>query len=319
MKVKLLAGLIAAAASLMAGQAQAGAVGIANMNVTGLGFAAPGAPTITITNESRTGSATSDYNGVAGTNVGPSSQTLGGAVTVDITNRCAGACNLIPGGTYNGTGTGGRENATNHIAVPGSANYALGDMFISGTALSGSVVGGNQIAGLTRADAVATGPNNGGGANATILNSGRLTGTFQVGTTFTSAIALQVDAFIQAWIDPAGDPSNTTSASAGYSWNINITGSDGTSLNFAPADLNKSFSASDSLFNAATKFSTGGPALYFSDVRTYTAGVIYQFTINQSSNATVSEKSPLPEPAGLALVSIAVLGAGVASRRRKSA
>ena len=75
MKFKVLAGLVAAAASLMAGQAQAGAVGIANMNVTALGFAAPNAPTINITNESRTGTAAASYNGNPATGVGANSIT----------------------------------------------------------------------------------------------------------------------------------------------------------------------------------------------------------------------------------------------------
>ncbi|MFT7724569.1 MAG: PEP-CTERM sorting domain-containing protein [Roseateles sp.] len=309
MKFKVLAGLVATAASLMASQAQAGAVGIANMHVTGLGFAAPGAPTLTISGESRTGNATASYNGVVAGGAGPNAITANGAVDVDVKNRCAGACD---GSLYNGT-NGGLENATNHISVPGGANYALGDMFISGTALGGS------ISGLTRADAVVTGPTNFGGANSTIGNSGRITGSFTVGTTFTSALFVNVDAFIQAWVDPLTPAGDDVNAFAGYGWNMSILGSDGSVLEFAPADMNKSYSASDSLFNAATQFSTNGTKTYLSDAFTFKAGVAYQFAINQSSNATAYDKSPLPEPASLALLGVAALGAGFASRRRKAA
>lgn len=311
MKFKVLAGLVAVATSLMAGQAQAGAVGIANMNITALGFAAPPAGlNVTISGESRTGTANANYNGNPASGawaVGPGSITQGGSNPVDVLNRCAGNCSSIPAGTYNGTGVGGLENATNHIAVPGTANYALGDMFISGQAIGGT------IQGLTRADAVATGPNNNGGANATILNSGTIKGTFTVGTTFTSAIMVGVDAFLQVWVDPAGLSDAT--ASAGYGWTINISDAFGNDLTFTPSQLNKSRQTSDPDFNY--QFAYNG--LLFSDPFTFVKDRVYTFSINQSSNATVSDVSRIPEPASLALLGVALAGAGWVSRRRKAA
>ena len=59
---KTLAGVALAAA--LATSAQAGVMAIADMEVTGLGFASPGLEALTITNEIRSGNASATYNGV---------------------------------------------------------------------------------------------------------------------------------------------------------------------------------------------------------------------------------------------------------------
>ncbi|MBT9500991.1 MAG: PEP-CTERM sorting domain-containing protein [Burkholderiaceae bacterium] len=311
MKQKLLAIAIAAAASLMAPlSANAGVVGIADMNVTALGFTTPpGGLTLLIENESRTGTASANYNGVSAVysgagGTGPGASITGfGAAVVDVGYRCAGQC-ATAAGLYNGS-LGGLENATNHIGTPGAANYALGDMFISGSALGGS------ISGQTRANAVSTGPTNSGGANATILNSGVVSGSFTVGTTFTSSLTMGVDAYLQAWVDPFSLGVSRT-ASAAYGWNILITDAIGNEvLKWTPAELNKGFGSSDSAGNALKTYSYAGALS--SATATFVKGVKYDFTINQSSNATVRD---VPEPASIALIGIALLGAGAVTRRR---
>jgi len=305
MKHNLLAIAIAAAASLMAPlSANAGVVGIADMNVTALGFTTPpGGLTLVIENESRTGTASANYNGVVAGGATANSITGFGAAVVDVGYRCAGQC-ATAAGLYNGS-LGGLENATNHIGTPGTANYALGDMFISGSALGGS------ISGQTRANAVSTGPTNFGGANATILNSGVVSGSFTVGTTFTSSLTMGVDAYLQAWVDPLSAGVART-ASAGYGWNILITDAIGNVvLDWDPIELNKGFTSSDAAGNALKTYSYAGALS--SAVATFTKGVKYDFTINQSSNATVRD---IPEPASIALIGIALLGAGAVTRRR---
>jgi len=288
----------------LAGGAQAGVIALADMNVYSLGFVTGTFGqdyVLSIANELRTGTAGANYNGVAATGVGANSITGYGNATVDVQYRCAGDCDAGTAALYGGS----MENSYAIITPPASANFALGDMYISGTALGGS------ISGLTRADAVSTGPTNIGGSSATILNSGDITGQFTVGTTFTSALGLGVGALLQSWVDPANPVGEIASATAGYSWVMDIYDSLGDLvLHFAPTDLNKT-----------SKTSTGGTnkyffnnGFYFSDVVTYQEGETYFFSINQSSNASIRD---IPEPGSLALAGLGLLGLG-ALRRKKN-
>lgn len=297
---KTLVGVAVAAA--LATSAQAGVVALADMNIYTLGFTTAIDPSsLTISGESRTGTAAANYNGVVASGVGAGSITDFGSTTVDVGYRCAGACGAATAALYGGS----IENATNHITVPGGANYALGDMKISGNALGGSVVG------LTRADSVATGPTNSGGANSTILNSGSITGSFTFADGFTTRLVLGVDALLQSWIDPTNSATEQALASAGYGWTMDVSDNAGLVLHFSPSQVNKTFNTSSSANN---KFFAYNGYLY-SDLVTFNAGTEYTFSINQSSNSTIRD---IPEPESLALVGLGLLGLA-AARRRKAA
>src|SRR5262249_42193596 len=156
MKIKQL--LIAAAISaLSATPAFAGVAGMADLSISQLLVVdgtthqlTPIAAQITLTSDSRTGTANSNFDNVEGTGLGMGSLTdvktgaAAGTAAVDVKYRCAGpSCggiNAIYGGTA-------ENNSTAHF-MTNVGNFALGDMNNSGNALTPA---GAQ--GLTRADA----------------------------------------------------------------------------------------------------------------------------------------------------------------------
>lgn len=322
--------LLAAAslAVLSAGSAHAGALAASKLNISQLYLSdAMGVPvgatqanpaginsTISITGESRTGAATADYNGVSSNNGSNNITKTGVGVSVDVLHQLAGpSAGAVAAGVYGGVV---ENNTSTNVAPPPGYNYALGDMLISGSAIGGSIVG------LTRADASAMGPTNIGGSNATILNRAALTSTFTVGANFTGSVAVNADAYLQTFVSLAS-ASEFASASAGYGWNIRIsctqtltnlcTGWTG-NLDFAPDELNQANTSTTD----AENFSFSYSGLLISDARTFRAGTSYNLTVNQSSNALVTdEMRTVPEPMTLSLLGVALLAAGAASRKRK--
>jgi len=317
MKLKQLAAALAGAGALVAAlPAHAGALAMADLTITGLGLVASIgdttflAPPVTIITELRTGNATASFNGVAGTNVNPlapnqlQSTTIG--ATVDVRYRCAGQCGAATAALYAGGG-GFENNTTSHLGpVPGT-NFALADMLIQGNALAGPVIG------LTRANAQTSGGTNTGSANATILNSATLGTTFSVATTFTARLAVSADAWVRTWVNFPPLPGEVSAASAGIGWNVGISG-DTAQLFFAPNQLNRSFTATDAGIASQANRTYSFTGFVYSDPFTFQGGETYTLTANQSSNAIISNR--IPEPASLALVGLALLGAGVATRRR---
>jgi hypothetical protein len=322
MKLKMIAAALASAGALAASvPAHAGALAMADLTILGLGLTATNTGTpagflnapISIKSELRTGNATSSFNGVQGVN-GPnpaSAPSLASTVigaTVDVRYRCAGDCGPATQALYAGGG-GFENNTTTHLGpVPGT-NFALADMLIQGSALSGPVTG------LTRANAQTFGGTNEGSANATILNSVSVNTTFTALTTFSAYIAVNADAFVRAWVNFPALDTEVSTASAAIGWNLGISGP-GVGAFFAPTELNRGFTATDGGNAGQANQGWSFNGFVYSTLLTFTGGETYTLTLNQSSNAIISNF--VPEPASLALVGLALIGAGVASRRHRA-
>lgn len=303
----LVAGALAAA--FFSPAAQAGVIGDADLAITSLLVISNGAPVttgLTIKSESRTGSAGANYNGADGTGTGASSKTaFGSGASVDVNYRCGGPdCSNL--GTIYGA-AGPENNSTTHLATP-AGNFALGDMFIAGSAIGG----GQGANGLTRANASASTPTNSGGANSTILNSVTVATVLEATQTLTANFALSFNTFVSAFVG-ALTPGETGLAAGAVGWTLSLSSTDDTAfvpLIWSPTELNQGFTSTDPTQNQS--FSSIGTV--FSDMRTLLAGHTYLLTINQSSNATAL--NVIPEPGSLMLVGLGLYALVMIKRRQ---
>lgn len=302
---KLALATVVASAVVAPLSANATAIGMADLaiknlflidTVTGL----PITTGITINNTQNTGNASSDYNGVVGVGAGAGNITAVG--NVDVKFRLAGATAGAISGAYGGNL---ENNSLTHISTA-IANYGLGDMFISGTAIG---VGGTQ--GLTRANTAAISATNTGGANSTIQNSADVTVNFTATATRTALFRMDYNIFVKTFVSLIAGESAAATASTGWGMNIadNTTGNQNF-FTWNPTEIARNFST----FNAAA----GSQRLYQqvgtidSPTGILTDGHNYSLTISQNSNASVRD---IPEPGSIALLGLGLVGLAAMRRR----
>jgi hypothetical protein len=307
MKLKMLAAAAAMLAAVVSVPAQAGALAAGDLTVSGIGlvdaFGNAFTGTITILSENRTGNASSKFNNDNKSN--SANSTTPGA-TVDVLNQCTGDCGAGTVALYGGNL---ENNFTTHLAPPPQANFALGDMFLSGSALLNPAA----ASGLTRANAAAMGPTNTGSANATIQNGVSLSATFVVGNTFTGSVVAFADAYVRAFVTDPPVTGQSESASGSINFQLTIADSNGnTVLLFNPSQLNRGLTVRTGAAVTDRLFSFNG--LVASGLATFNAGEEYSLTISQASNAVISS---IPEPASLGLLGVALVAAGAAARRTR--
>ncbi len=197
-------------------------------------------------------------------------------------------------------------------AVPGTYGYA--DQNLAGSIITVGTAGAGATA-QTRADAALGSHGSGSGfsdvATLTTFN-------FTMGVADSMTFAFDGTPFTQAYA--GGDPYLNSNAMAGLSWTLNIMNMSTSEIVFSykPPELNSFGMVSRTGSDAGLSIYNPGTMVFTATTPQLQQFQNYQLSINHSTLANALQLSTVPEPHGLALCGLGLLGAGLLARRRNA-